>query len=78
MAPKLTARGRAIQLHDGGSSKEETRRQMKSDGYSKSIISQILNDWPPTFTVRARAASMRAGIIYITTSNIFLDGRTDA
>lgn len=53
MAPKLTARQRAVQLHEAGRSKQEVAAEMKAEGYTGSSICQVSREWPPKLSKRA-------------------------
>ena len=54
MAPKLTARQRAVELHAAGRSKEDIRLQMVTvEGYTPSSVSQVSTPWPPRLSSRA-------------------------
>ena len=53
MAPKTTARQRAIALHADGLGQAEVRQQMLRGGYAKAIVSKVLSPWPPELSTRA-------------------------
>ena len=60
MAPKTTARQRAIALHADGLGQAEVRQQMLRSGYAKAIVSKVLSPWPPELSTRA-AGRTQAG-----------------
>ena len=57
MAPKTTARQRAIALHADGLGQAEVRQQMLRSGYAKAIVSKVLSPWPPELSTRAANGS---------------------
>ena len=62
MPPKRTARQRAVELHEQGQSQVQVRQQMALEGFSKSLLSQVLTPWPPQMGARALAAAAKRAV----------------
>ena len=46
MAPK-ESQNKVRKIYEAGSSKDDARQQLKTEGYKKARVSQLLKDWPP-------------------------------